>query len=161
MLETLLINGALAILLGATLFYAVKLNRRIGELRRSRSELDEAVQRFAGAAADADRTMARLAELTTGHGRALQEAVGKAGALVGDLDFLMERADATADRLEQAIAATRPKAAAPTEARPMARAAAPATPVTPVTPAKRPAPAAEPALPEAERKLLQALAGLR
>ncbi|MGE3968126.1 MAG: DUF6468 domain-containing protein [Dongiaceae bacterium] len=155
MLETLLINGALAILLGATLFYAVKLNRRIGELRRSRSELDEAVRRFAGAAADADRTMARLAELTAGQGRALQEAVGKAGALVGDLDFLMERADATADRLEQAIAATRPKAAAPAEAKPTPRAA------TPVAPAKRPAPAAEPALPEAERKLLQALAGLR
>jgi hypothetical protein len=67
----------------------------------------------------------------------------------------MERADATADRLEQAIAATRPKAAAPAEAKPMARAAAP------VAPAKRPVPAAEPALPEAERKLLQALAGLR
>jgi len=155
MLETLLLNGTLAILLGVTLFYAVKLNRRIGELRRGRSELDEAVRRFATAAADADRTMARLAELTSGQGRALQEAVKKAGALVGDLDFLMERADATADRLEQAIAMSRPKAAAPTDIEPKARAAAP------VAAAKRPAPAAEPAMPEAERKLLQALAGLR
>lgn len=158
MLETLLINGALAVLLLATLFYAVKLNRRIGELRRSRAELDEAVRRFAVAAADADRTMARLAELTTGQGRALQEAVKKAGGLVSDLDFLMERADATADRLEQAIAVTRPKPAmpsAPANAVPAVRAAAPAGP------AKKPAPPVEAELPEAERKLLKALAGLR
>jgi Domain of unknown function (DUF6468) len=155
MLETLLINGALAVLLLATLVYAVKLNRRIGDLRRNRLDLDQAVQRFAAASADADRTMARLAELANGQGRALQDALKKGGGLVDDLKFLIERADTAADRLESAVAQSR---------RPQLSSAAP-------TPAAAPAAKSNPTvalsadematLPENERRLLNALVGLR
>lgn len=154
MIQTLAINGVLAMLLLVTLVYAIKLNRRIGELRRGRAELDQAVQRFAAASADTDRTMVRLAELAAGQGRSLQEALKKGGGLVDDPKFLIERADAAADRLEAAVTQSR---------RPQAQ---PATPVAAAAPAaKSVKPAISPkeldSLPEDERRLLSALAGLR
>jgi len=159
MLESLLVNGALAGLLVATLVYAIKLNRRIGDLRRGREELDQAVQRFAVAAADADRTMARLADLTNGQGRNLQDALKKGGGMVDDLKFLIERADTAADRLEAAVTQSR---------RPQAPTAVPtATPTPAAGPAAKPtatvaaAAADTSALPESERRLLNALIGLR
>jgi len=155
MIQTLAINGVLAALLLVTLVYAVKLNRRIGELRRGRAELDQAVQRFAAASADTDRTMVRLAELAAGQGRSLQEALKKGGGLVDDLRFLIERADAAADRLEAAVTQSR---------RPQTQ--QPATPVAAAAPAAKSAklalsPKELDSLPEDERRLLSALAGLR
>jgi hypothetical protein len=154
MLETLVINGVLAALLLATLVYAIKLNRRMGDLRRGRAELDQAVQRFAAASADADRTMARLTDLANGQGRMLQESLKKAAALADDLKFLIERADTAADRLEAAITQSR---------RPQAPAAIPTAATAPA--AKAPTTTLSKAeldsLPEDERRLLTALAGLR
>lgn len=187
MLETLLINGALAVLLLATLVYAIKLNRRIGDLRKGRAELDQAVQRFAAASADADRTMARLADLTSGQGRNLQDALKKGGGMVDDLKFLIERADTAADRLESAVAQSRRvPAMTPMPAPAVAAAPAPAMDAMPAATAPKPAPGApatkrvttaapmarsavavatealeNPALPEHERRLLNALIGLR
>jgi ABC-type transporter Mla subunit MlaD len=185
MLETLLVNGALAGLLLATLVYAIKLNRRMGDLRRGRAELDQAVQRFAAASADADRTMARLADLTNGQGRNLQEALKKSGGMVDDLKFLIERADTAADRLEAAVAQSRrAQSASPMPAPVAAAATISAMPAAPAANSTRPAaPTAKPvttgapmarsavavatevlentALPEHERRLLNALIGLR
>jgi ABC-type transporter Mla subunit MlaD len=175
MLETLLVNGALAGLLLATLVYAIKLNRRIGDLRRGRAELDQAVQRFAAASADADRTMARLADLTNGQGRNLQDALKKGGGMVDDLKFLIERADTAADRLEAAV--TQSRRAQPAGPAPVPVAAMAANFTKPAAPAAKPATTAapmarsavtvatealeNPALTEHERRLLNALIGLR
>jgi Domain of unknown function (DUF6468) len=99
--------------------------------------------------------MARLAELANGQGRALQDALKKGGGLVDDLKFLIERADTAADRLESAVAQSRRPhgpGAAPT---PAAAPAAKSIPTVTVS-------AEEMAtLPENERRLLNALVGLR
>jgi hypothetical protein len=189
----MLFDGGVALLLAVTLLFVQRLSRRIAELRRERVHFDAAIERFAGATAEAQKAMAELRQLAAGEGRVLQDQVKKGAAIADDLEFLIGRATAAADRLETVIGQSRQAEARKNGARPaelregaasvketprmnprdLARAAPLARAIEgdrdalernvgrsgPATVARRPITAET--LPEGERSLLKALAGLR
>lgn len=113
----MLFDGGLVLLLGVTLLYVGRLNRRIGELKRERTHFDAAIERFAGAASDTHRAMAELRQIADGEGRVLQDQVKKGAGIAEDLEFLIGRATSAADRLEGVIGQSRSVPARPVEPR--------------------------------------------
>ncbi|MBX6323611.1 MAG: hypothetical protein IRY94_17480, partial [Rhodospirillaceae bacterium] len=109
-------------LLGATLAYGIRLNRRLGQVRAGQAEFQSLLGKFAVATEQAERGVATLRRAAAEAGQDLQETTERAAALREDLTFMLGKAGELADRLETAIA--RAKAAA--GATPSAAAAAPA-----------------------------------
>ena len=140
------------LLLCATLFHAVRLERRLGVLRRDRAALEALVKGFNDATIRAEAATARLRGAAEGAGKALGMQLEGGESLKSDLAFLIERGESLADRLDSGVRA--------------ARTATPAAPVAAVRAyrAEPPAPPAneaqetEPRLrSQAERDLLRAL----
>jgi hypothetical protein len=150
---------ALIVLLAATLFFAIRLERRLGVLKRDRAALEALVKGFNDATVRAEAATARLRGAAEGAGRSLSQQLEAAEGTRADLAFLVERGESLADRLDQGVRNARtaaPSAGVALAARPsfadfMTPAPAPAAP-----PAPEPEP--EPRLrSQAERDLLRAL----
>lgn len=156
----LVLDLVVAALLVVTIAYAVLLNRRLANLRRQRAELESGTAAFQRAIRSAEDGIARLKLSTEG----LQQRIDGATAIQNDLAFLVDRAESLADRLEGGVRAARSAPggdAVASNVRPLkaGRAATTATAATttaakPVTPTAGREPRSE-----AERALLQALAG--
>jgi hypothetical protein len=142
-----ILEFALVVLLAATLFYAVRLERALGVLKRDRAALEELVAGFNASTRQAEQGIERLRATADGAGRQIARQIDAAVALKDDLAFLLERGDRAADRLDQVVRAARPLSAEPY--RPAA------------TELVQAATSAEPAEPrvrsQAERDLLKAL----
>lgn len=128
-----LLDVAVVLLLALTLPMAWRLDRMLRALRADREALASGADGLAEATREADAVLTRLRAATEQADRQFGERLKAAGLAQDDLRYLLERADAIADRLEAAVQAGRPLAAAP---------------ATPATPAPRS---------EAERELLRAL----
>jgi hypothetical protein len=137
------LEALLLVLLAATLLYAVRLERRLGVLRRDNAALEALVAGFNEATARAEASTARLRAAAEGAGQQVAAQTEAAERLRGDLVFLIERGEALADRLDARVREARALANAP-EPRGGARA--------------MPEPAEAPKLrSQAERDLMQAL----
>jgi hypothetical protein len=153
---TIILDMIVAVLLAATIGYAVMLNRRLSALRKNRDDLAKLILNFNDATVRAEQSIPKLRKAAEEAGTSLQERVEKAQALRDDLAFMIERADTMANRLENGVRSAR------SEARPAA--AAPAA-----APRARPAPMSMPQSAgdledersEAERELLRALQSVR
>jgi len=99
----LILDVIVAILLAATIGYALMLNRRLGELRRNRDDLARLVNAFNDATARAEAGIPKLRRAADEAGATLQERVEKAQTLRDDLAFMIERAEAMANRLEGTV----------------------------------------------------------
>jgi autotransporter translocation and assembly factor TamB len=142
---------AVILLLVVTLFHAVRLERRLGVLKRDRAALEALVKGFNDATVRAEAATARLRGAAEGAGKALSAQLEGAENLKSDLAFLIERGEALADRLDAGVRSARQSAAVPA---PVARAALP----DPAPAANDPPAAGEPRLrSQAERDLLRAL----
>jgi hypothetical protein len=108
-----ILEFALAGLLAATLFYAVRLERALGVLKRDRAALEELVAGFNASTRQAEQGIERLRATADGAGRQIARQIDAAVALKDDLAFLLERGDRSADRLDQVVRAARPLAAEP------------------------------------------------
>ena len=95
----LIIDIVVAILLMVTIGYAIVLNKRLGNLRRDRGELEKLAINFHASTARADESITRLTSSVGG----LQDQIGKAESMRDDLIFLTERGSSTADRLEESV----------------------------------------------------------
>ncbi|GIX08376.1 DUF6468 domain-containing protein [Elioraea sp.] len=138
------LEALLLVLLAATLLYAVRLERRLGVLRRDNAALEALVAGFNEATARAEASTARLRAAAEGAGQQVAAQTEAAERLRGDLVFLIERGEALADRLDARVRDARALANAP---EPRAAARAMAEP-----------PAEAPKLrSQAERDLMQAL----
>lgn len=107
-----LLEAALLALLAVTLFHAVRLERALGALRRDRGALETLVAGFNESAARADQSVERLRSASEGAGRQVGRQIEAASSLRQDLAFLVERGDATADRLDLLVRGSRPAPAA-------------------------------------------------
>jgi len=147
------LEATLVLLLAATLWYAVRLERRLGVLRRDNAALEALVAGFNDATTRAEASTVRLRAAAEGAGRQIGEQVDAAGRLRDDLLFLLERGEQLADRLDTVVRDARGLAA---ERGIATRSAQPPLPS---------APAAEPEPPrvrsQAERDLLEALRAVR
>jgi hypothetical protein len=98
-----LLDALVAVLLAATIVYAVLLNRKLGYLRGNRGEVEETAAGFNDAIARAEASVAKLKVSTD----ELRLQVDKAQSLKDDLTLLITRGDAVADALEEAVRAGR------------------------------------------------------
>ena len=135
----------LVVLLIATLLHAVRLHRALGGLRQDRETLQDAVAGFDSGTRQAEAGLAGLREMTEQLGGKL----GHAAALKDDLEFLSERGESLADRLDALVRAGR--ALEPALAAPRSMTFPPA--------ASRGMPEADRVRSQAERDLLLALKG--
>lgn len=143
----LVLDVIIALLLAATILYAVVLNRRLGILRRNGDELAKLIARFNEATLRAESSIPKLRKAAEEAGQALQERVEKAQSLRDDLAFMIERADTMATKLEAGVRNAR------SEAKPVPRA------IRPVVAAADGDSLEERS--EAERELLRALQSAR
>ena len=102
----------LVILLTATLFHAVRLERALGALKRDRAALEAMVGTFNASTRAAESGIERLRTATEGSGRQIQRQIDAATTLKEDLTFLVQRAEGIADRLDDLLRAARPAVAA-------------------------------------------------
>lgn len=98
-------------LLAATLFHAIRLERALGVLRRDRAMLEQLVSGFNAATHDAQIGVDRLRAAADGTGRELAAQIEYAKGLRQDMEFLAQRGEAVADRMEVGLRASRPSAA--------------------------------------------------
>jgi cell division septum initiation protein DivIVA len=153
----LVLDVMVAALLAVTIVYAFVLNQRLSQLRRNRDDLAKVVASFNDATARAEAGIPKLRKAAEESGQALSERVEKAQSLRDDLAFMIERADAMADRLEEAVRTAREEVRGPQSAnRPTAARSAP-TPPPPAASSSEP----EDDRSEAERELLRALQAVR
>lgn len=141
-----LMDVVLAGLLLAMIVHGVMLNRRLTRLREDRDELAAVVRDFQTATGQAVAGLDGIRTAADTTGRALQNRIDEAKASIRDLEFLVERGERAAERLEEGSRQT---------GRPPVQ---PAATVPTGTAATRPAPAAP--APDA-RSLLKAIEGMR
>lgn len=111
-----ILEAILILLLGATLFHAIRLERALGVLKRDRAELEALVSGFNASTRAAEQGIERLRDAAEGAGRQITRQVESAIRLRDDLAFLAERGERIADRLEMAVRTARgvvPQADAP------------------------------------------------
>ena len=162
-----LLDILLVVLLTATLFHAIRLERALGVLKRDRAELETLVASFNSSTRAAEAGVERLHTAADGSGRQIQRQIDTATTLKDDLTFLVQRGEGLADRLDEGVRAARPvlaMAAQPPARSPYQSQAAPAQlgPVQLRTSAERATRDAEPQVrSQAERDLLKALRMVR
>jgi hypothetical protein len=98
----------LVVLLTATLFHAVRLERALGVLKRDRSALETLVADFNASTRAAETGIERLHVAADGSGRQIQRQIDTATTLKEDLTFLVQRGEGLADRLDEGVRAARP-----------------------------------------------------
>ena len=107
MIAKLLLDLLIVALLGATVFFAIVLNRRIEGLRRDNAAMAALVAGFQEVAQRAEAGAASL-KVLAGEGTAeLRARLEKAFELRSDMDALIARAEDTADKLMDATSAAR------------------------------------------------------
>lgn len=98
-LLSLILDLVIVGLLAATIAYAIILNKQIVKLRESRGEMVELIQGLNEAMAKADTGVRGLKKAAADTGEDLQRTVAKAQTLRDELEFMIEAADALANRL--------------------------------------------------------------
>jgi hypothetical protein len=100
----------LVVLLVATLFHAIRLERALGVLKRDRAELQELIASFNASSRQAEIGIERLRGAVDGAGQQIAHQVDAALALKDDLVLLIERGNQLADRMDTLVHAGRPLA---------------------------------------------------
>ncbi|OYD84687.1 DUF6468 domain-containing protein [Azospirillum brasilense] len=137
---TLVLDLVMVGLLAATIAYAIILNRQIIKLRESRGEMAELVRGLNEAMSRAETGVRGLKKTAHETGDDLQRTVAKAQTLRDELEFMIEAADAMANRLGN-VGGERPKPGP--AARPAARPGLSARPPVASRPAVAPRPIVE------------------
>ena len=104
------LQGAVILLLVAALPLVLRLERTLAAVRRDRAVLDGSAGTLTEATRLAEAASIRLRAAAEGGGRQLAEKLAAAEPLRDDLRYLVERAEAIADRLEAAVRVARPLA---------------------------------------------------
>lgn len=94
-------------LLGTTLFYALRLERALGVLKRDRTSLEAAFGELNASFRDAETGIERLRAVADGAGQQVARQIDAGKMVKADLAHMVERAERLADRLEQCMRAAR------------------------------------------------------
>ncbi len=103
----IVLDGTLVLLLAATLFHAMRLERALGVLKRDRAVLEGLVAGFNDSTRQAEAGVERLRATAEGAGRQIARQVEQAQRLRDDLSFLTERGEGLAERLEGRVRSAR------------------------------------------------------
>ncbi len=114
---SLILDLIIAGLLVATISYAILLNRRLVELQESRAEMEGLIRNFNEATGRAEAGIKGMKRAAFDTGESLQKTVERGQVLRDELQFMIEAADALAQRLAQTPTASRSAPAAPMPSR--------------------------------------------
>ncbi|GGF38910.1 hypothetical protein GCM10011611_51580 [Aliidongia dinghuensis] len=112
MMLTLIMDAVVAVLLIATIGFAIKLNGRLAALRRDSERLQSLIRDLQGASGAAEDAVSELKLTAADAGRALQNTIDGARTLEADLRFITERGEEVANRLEAGLRIQRDQQAA-------------------------------------------------
>lgn len=98
-----LLEIVLVMLLGATLFQAIRLERALGVMKRDKASFKSLVAGFNASTYQAESGIQQLRSAADGAGRNIESQLSKSTSLKDDLTFLTERGDRLADRLEALV----------------------------------------------------------
>ncbi len=104
---TLIVELIVAGLLVATIVYAAILDRKLGALRKSKSEMESLIRDFAESTAKAEQGLTELRSHAGSSGNDLQQQVDAAGKVLPDLKFLVDRGETLSNQLETVSADAR------------------------------------------------------
>ena len=96
----LALDLGILLLLGVVIGYAIVLDRRLRSLRSAKEEMRALMAEFGTATGRAQSSLQAIKEISASSGEALDLRAGRAVGLVEDLNFLIERGEALANRLE-------------------------------------------------------------
>ena len=97
----------LVLMLATTIFHAFRLERALGVLKRDRASLEMLVSGFNQSTRAAELGVERLHEAAEGAGRQVERQIVGASRLKDDLQFLIDRGERLADRLEAQLRTAR------------------------------------------------------
>lgn len=100
-------------LLATTLFHALRLERALGILKRDKAELESLVSGFNASTLQAEEGVAKLRAAAEGAGKQLARQIEAGRLLQSDLEFIVGRAEQTADRLDQTVRSARTRDVVP------------------------------------------------
>ncbi|HEY3847022.1 MAG TPA: DUF6468 domain-containing protein [Acetobacteraceae bacterium] len=106
-----ILEAVLVLLLAATLFHALRLERALGVLKRDRAVLEDLVTSFNASTRQAEAGIEQLRVAADGAGRQMARQIDTVTRLKDDLVFLLDRGEHLADRLDSLVRAGRPLAA--------------------------------------------------
>ena len=101
MIWSLLIEGLLVLLLTATIYFAIRLNKRLTVLRVEKEQLEKLITQFELVADRAHSSLSGLRATADQVKSDLDDATNKSHAMRAELAFLIERADINAEKLAQ------------------------------------------------------------
>tara|TARA_E500000075_G_scaffold130044_1_gene138513 strand:+ start:443 stop:946 length:504 start_codon:yes stop_codon:yes gene_type:complete len=101
MIWSLLIEGLLVLLLTATIYFAIRLNKRLTVLRVEKEQLEKLITQFELVADRAHSSLSGLRATADQVKSDLDDATNKSHAMRDELAFLIERADINAEKLAQ------------------------------------------------------------
>ena len=102
-----LLEVVLVLLLGTTLFHAVRLERALGVLKRDRAVLEGLVESFNESTRQAESGIEHLRSAADGAGRQMARQIEQCQRLRDDLSFLSERGEKLAERVENSVRSAR------------------------------------------------------
>jgi len=97
---TLVINAVVIALLGATIFYAFRLERRLDAMRSAQASLGQVIRELNTAAARAEAGLQGLKATAQSSGNVLNEKINQAKAVTDELSFLLQAGDRLGHRIE-------------------------------------------------------------
>jgi len=100
---SLIMDAVVAVLLIATIVFAIKLNGRLAALRNDSARLQGLIQGLRESSGAAEDAVAALKLAAGDAGRQLQNTIEQARKLDADLNFITERAGDIANRLEMGM----------------------------------------------------------
>lgn len=101
MIWSLLIEVLLVLLLTATIYFAIRLNKRLAVLRVEKEQLEKLITQFELVADRAHSSLSGLRATADQVKSDLDDATNKSHAMRDELAFLIERADINAEKLAQ------------------------------------------------------------
>ena len=101
MIWSLLIEVLLVLLLTATIYFAIRLNKRLTVLRVEKEQLEKLITQFELVADRAHSSLSGLRATADQVKSDLDDATDKSHAMRDELAFLIERADINAEKLAQ------------------------------------------------------------
>jgi len=99
----LILNSVVLILLCLAIAYCWKLNRKIQDLQNSRGDIKNLIKSLDASINGANNNIAEFKKLTNRSIIEMSDYIKQSEELSGDLSFLIERANSSADELELKI----------------------------------------------------------
>ncbi|MEQ9491136.1 MAG: DUF6468 domain-containing protein [Alphaproteobacteria bacterium] len=113
---SVVLDIVIAVLLVVMIYYAVMLNRSLSTLKKSKEELQSLLGGFEESTVKAEMAINRIKVEATDNSVSVKELIREADRLREDLQFLVDRGEGVADKLEGGITRNRKGAVAETTA---------------------------------------------